>query len=43
MGVLPLQFLAGQSVKSLGLTGEEVYDLEGLLAMLANNLAAVGS
>ncbi len=30
MGVLPLQFEAGQSVESLGLTGQEVYDLEGL-------------
>ncbi|HWO73572.1 MAG TPA: aconitate hydratase, partial [Dehalococcoidia bacterium] len=30
MGVLPLQFEQGQSVESLGLTGEEVYDIEGL-------------
>jgi len=30
MGVLPLQFEPGQSVESLGLTGEEVYDIEGL-------------
>ncbi len=37
MGVLPLQFQAGESVKSLGLTGEEVYDLDGLPALLANN------
>ena len=28
MGVLPLQFRAGDSAASLGLTGEEVYDLE---------------
>lgn len=27
MGVLPLQFLTGSSVSSLGLTGEEVYDI----------------
>ena len=26
MGILPLQFEAGQNVESLGLTGEEVYD-----------------
>jgi len=32
MGVLPLQFEPGQSVESLGLTGEEVYDIEGLEA-----------
>jgi aconitate hydratase len=29
MGVLPLEFKAGQSVASLGLTGREVYDLSG--------------
>jgi aconitate hydratase len=32
MGVLPLQFLAGQNVASLGLNGEEVYAIEGLVA-----------
>jgi aconitase A len=30
MGVLPLQFVAGQTRESLGLTGEEVYTFEGL-------------
>jgi aconitate hydratase len=30
MGVLPLQFLEGQTWQSLGLTGEEIYDIEGL-------------
>jgi aconitate hydratase len=30
MGVLPLEFVAGQTWQSLGLTGEEVYDLMGL-------------
>ncbi|MGD8977484.1 MAG: aconitate hydratase AcnA [Gammaproteobacteria bacterium] len=29
MGVLPLQFLDGDSAASLGLTGEEVYDVQG--------------
>jgi aconitate hydratase len=28
MGILPLQFLAGESVESLGLTGEERYSVE---------------
>jgi aconitate hydratase len=28
MGVLPLQFRAGESAASLGLSGEEQYDLE---------------
>ncbi|MDR0788325.1 MAG: aconitate hydratase AcnA [Gemmatimonadota bacterium] len=30
MGILPLQFLAGESVDSLGLTGEEVINIDGL-------------
>ena len=30
MGVLPLQFKAGESHESLGLTGRETYDFEGL-------------
>jgi len=34
MGILPLQFEAGQSVESLGLTGEETFDFPGLKAML---------
>jgi aconitate hydratase len=34
MGVLPLQFKLGESVPSLGLTGEEVYHIEGLAAMM---------
>ncbi|WP_420718562.1 aconitate hydratase AcnA [Streptomyces sp. NRRL S-813] len=34
MGILPLQFLPGDSVTALGLTGEEVYDVIGLAAAL---------
>ena len=30
MGVLPLQFLAGESIGALGLTGDEVYSILGL-------------
>jgi aconitate hydratase len=30
MGVLPLQFPAGESAKSLGLTGEEIFDIGDL-------------
>jgi len=30
MGVLPLEFIDGQTWQSLGLTGEEVYDIPGL-------------
>ena len=33
MGVLPLQFLDGQSAESLGLTGEEVFSIEGVTAL----------
>ncbi|HEY6853561.1 MAG TPA: aconitate hydratase AcnA, partial [Gemmatimonadales bacterium] len=35
MGILPLQFAAGQSVESLGLTGSERYDIAGLTDILA--------
>ena len=35
MGVLPLQFLAGESASTLGLTGREVFDLVGSGAALA--------
>ena len=30
MGVLPLQFTGGQTAESLGLSGHEVYDIEGV-------------
>ncbi|MEN2468385.1 aconitate hydratase AcnA [Burkholderia sp. GS2Y] len=30
MGVLPLQFKGSDSIQSLGITGEETYDIEGL-------------
>jgi aconitate hydratase len=30
MGVLPLEFLPGETLKSLGLTGHEIFDVEGL-------------
>src|SRR5436190_6339357 len=39
MGILPLQFQSGESLRSLGLTGEEVYDVEGLAEAVANNFA----
>jgi aconitate hydratase len=35
MGVLPLQFPDGESAASLGLTGEEVFSIEGLAAGMA--------
>ncbi len=33
MGVLPLQFLEGEGVRELGLSGREIFDLEGLAAI----------
>jgi aconitate hydratase len=30
MGILPLQFLAGENTQSLGLTGEEVFEIKGI-------------
>ena len=46
MGVLPLQFLEGDTRESLGLTGEESYDLFGVPAAVAssvsNNVKAYG-
>jgi aconitate hydratase len=40
MGILPLQFAPGESVDTLGLTGHEVFDLEGLSAAVASRFAA---
>jgi aconitate hydratase len=39
MGILPLQFKAGQTAESLGLTGEELYSIEGLTAAIAGRFA----
>jgi aconitate hydratase len=36
MGILPLQFEAGKTVESLGLTGEEIYDILGFREQLAS-------
>ena len=40
MGIVPLQFLDGQTLESLGLNGRETFDLLGIAAGLANNFAA---
>lgn len=39
MGVVPLQFKAGDSAVSLGLTGEEVFSIDGLVNGLTTNFA----
>ena len=35
MGILPLRFLEGQNAESLGLKGDEIYDIEGLSDIMA--------
>jgi len=41
MGVLPLQFVDGQNRESLGLTGEESFDIEGIPAAVSANSPVV--
>jgi aconitate hydratase len=38
MGILPLQFKAGDTAVSLGLTGEETLDVDGVTELLENGL-----
>jgi aconitate hydratase len=38
LGVLPLEFVDGESVESLGLTGREVYEIRGLAALGAGEV-----
>jgi aconitate hydratase len=40
MGILPLQFLPGESTHSVNLTGEETYHFEGLDALLSGEFVA---
>ncbi|MCU0735896.1 MAG: aconitate hydratase, partial [Methylotetracoccus sp.] len=40
MGILPLEFKPGEHAAALGLTGEEVFDIEGVAALLAGGLAS---
>ncbi len=39
MGIVPLQFLDGESAESLGLKGDEVFDLIGLSHAIANGFS----
>ncbi len=41
MGILPLQFINGESYKSLGLTGHETFDFDGLAAITAGQKVVV--
>src|SRR5437588_5637818 len=36
MGVVPLQFLSGESAQSLGLTGEETFEIQGITELIRN-------
>ena len=36
MGILPLQFAAGESAQSLGLTGEEAFEIAGIKDLIGN-------
>jgi aconitate hydratase len=38
MGVLPLQFMAGENVESLGLSGRETLEILGVTEVIASNL-----
>src|SRR6202034_237499 len=40
MGVLPLQFQPGESAESLGLTGKETYNIEGISAINEGGIPA---
>jgi aconitate hydratase len=39
MGILPLQFAAGETIESLGLSGEELFNFGGLKDMLTSRFA----
>jgi aconitate hydratase len=41
MGVLPLQFMPGENVQSLGLTGEEVFHIEGIADLTPRKVLTV--
>jgi aconitate hydratase len=41
MGILPLEFPAGQNTQSLGLTGEETFSVEGLAKAIESRKATV--
>jgi aconitate hydratase len=41
MGVLPLEFKPGENRESLGLTGHEVFDLEGVAALAPRKEATI--
>ena len=43
MGILPLNFLDGESAQSLGLTGDETYDIEELTINSSSNITVTAT
>ena len=43
MGVLPLEFKQGETRESLGLTGNEVFEIEGVASMAPRGDVTVGA
>jgi aconitate hydratase len=41
MGILPLKFIEGQNAESLGLKGDEVYDIEGISTVTPKQVLTV--
>jgi aconitate hydratase len=41
MGILPLEYAPGENASMLGLTGEEMFSIEGLVAAIPNRKAVV--
>ena len=41
MGILPLKFMDGQNAESLGLKGDEVYDIEGVTTVQPKQVLTV--
>ena len=41
MGILPLKFIEGQNAESLGLKGDEVYDIEGVTTVTPKQVLTV--
>jgi aconitate hydratase len=41
MGILPLKFMDGQNAESLGLKGDEVYDIESLNKLTPKSVLTV--
>ncbi len=43
MGILPRQFLAGETAQSLGLTGDEVFEIKGVRELINKDKFSSGA